>query len=77
MNLTVLALKQHLGDTCSCAKVSVDLKRRMQIKQVGRGSLGREQITKQFMRSISLLQPRPEVDLPCQAPARGNVAANI
>src|SRR3712207_9500097 len=38
---------------------------------------GRERLPQKFVRALAVAEPRPEVDLPSQAPARAGVAAHL
>ena len=62
-----MTLKQHLGNTGCSAKVSVNLERRMCIPQIIQRTV-LQQIAKQGISMITIMQTRPLIQLPAHAP---------
>ena len=86
MDSTVMALKQHLANTGSKAKIAVNLEWRVGIQQVGIGAplgiiphlavVGKqmEHVPDDAVGMVAIQQPGPEIDFPPKAPAGGHVA---
>jgi len=62
-----MTLQKHLGDRRGAAEIAVDLKRRMQIKQIAGGGF-LQKLLQMRMRRISVLQARIEIGDPGAAP---------
>src|SRR3954454_18523279 len=77
MNAPTVRLEQHLCNSRSATKVTVDLKRRMRIEHVWIGSLRRKQHLQDGMSVIALSQSCPQVDAPAHCPSSGLIAANL
>ena len=81
IRLAQLALQQHFRDARSGTEVAVDLERRMGVEQVGVNAAapaGRHQEPlENLVGAVAISEARPEVDLPCLAPAGAAVAAGI
>ena len=88
MDLSGVALEEHLDHACRHAEVAVDLKRRVRIEEVGvhaaSAAIARircvdelEQILQQCERAIAIEQARPMIDLPGEAPSRAAIAAQL
>src|SRR5688572_29277086 len=88
VDLSGVALEEHLGDPRRRAEVAVDLKRRVRVEQVGvdtaaagvvRGRAPRrlEQVGEDYERVVAVAHARPEVGLPRHRPAGRLVAADL
>ena len=63
-----MRLKEHLGNACCTAKVTVDLERGMKIPKVSSG-INLEQLLKKVICSLAVLNTCPEVKSVSYAPA--------
>ena len=68
VELSGVALQQHFGDSCGCAEVAVDLKRRVRVEQVRIGPLGAQEKFEDAIGMLAVTEPRPEVDAPGRCP---------
>src|SRR5262245_29855025 len=59
VNLSRVALQQHLGDARGAAEVAVDLERRVNVEQVGQRRFA-EQREQVLIRLLSVFESRPE-----------------
>lgn len=58
MNFPFIALKQHFPDSSGGTEIAVNLKWRMGVEHVRKGTVA-QQALKQHMRMVAVQQPRP------------------
>ena len=76
MDISLVALDQHLGNTCRCAEVSVYLERRVRVPKVGKSAVC-EQGIEQIVSAVAVFDPCPGVHLVTRRPAGGDVSALV
>ena len=73
MDESRMALHQHLGHSGRPPEIPVYLERRMTVPQILVGSV-LEQVAKQGIGTVTVVQTRPLVQFPTHAPSRGTVS---
>src|SRR5436309_6911300 len=75
--LALVRLQQHFTDARGSAEIAINLKRRMSVEHVRIRPLRRKQHLQDQIGMLCIVQARPEIEPPAEAPTGSSVPANL